>query len=80
MSMFNGKPLWRYRDACGVTRYGTMETFTDHGGTDVTYWFRRIENNTLDLVSGQRLRDAERIWKHDAESSAAVARAHEAAS
>lgn len=62
MAMHNGKPVWKYRDARGVEQTGTMERFSDFGGTDVTYWFRRISDNTLDLVSGQRLKEAERIW------------------
>jgi hypothetical protein len=61
MAMRNGKPVWQYKDARGVDCTGVMEKFTDFGGTDITYWFRR-EDGTLDLVSGQRLKDAKRIW------------------
>ncbi len=52
---------WKYEDAAGVEREGTFEKFTDLGGTDVTYFFRR-DDGKLDLVSGSRLKRAERIW------------------
>jgi hypothetical protein len=52
---------WRYKDATGVEREGIFVHFTDFGGTDVTYYFRRADN-TLDLVSGSRLKAATRIW------------------
>jgi len=52
---------WTYQDATGVWREGTYKRCTDHGGTDVTYWFKR-DDGTLDLVSGERLKKAERIW------------------
>lgn len=56
------RPRWKYQDATGVWREGTFVNFSDHGGTDVTYWFRR-DDGTLDLCSGERLRRAARIWK-----------------
>ena len=34
-----------------------MERFSDFGGTDVTYWFRDIDNR-IHLVSGSRLKAA----------------------
>ena len=52
---------WKYTDARGIEREGTFETFTDHGGTDITYHFRQ-DDGTLDLVSGSRLKLAKRIW------------------
>lgn len=52
---------WKYVDARGVDCEGTFEKFTDHGGTDVTYWFRQ-DDGTLDLVSGSRLKQASRVW------------------
>ncbi len=51
---------WTYSDRIGVQREGTFEKFYDHGGTDVTYYFRR-DDGTLDLVSGSRLKDARNI-------------------
>ncbi len=48
---------WRYKDALGIPREGTFEKFTDHGGTDITYFFRR-DDGTLDLVSGSYLAEA----------------------
>ena len=53
---------WKYTDRYGIKREGTFERFTDCGGTDVTYWFRR-DDGTLDLVSGRRLKDAQVINK-----------------
>jgi hypothetical protein len=55
-------PRWKYQDATGVEREGTFDGFYDHGGTDVTYRFRR-DDGTLDLCSGERLRKAQRIWE-----------------
>ena len=52
---------WSYK-VCDVQIEGTFETYTDFGGTDVTYWFRR-DDGTLDLVSGQPLKDARVITK-----------------
>jgi hypothetical protein len=60
--MHNGKPCWRYKDRTGVERIGTLDKFSDHGGTDVTYFFLRVEDGRLDVLSGQRLKEAERIW------------------
>jgi hypothetical protein len=55
-------PLWSYQDARGVEHLGHFATFTDFGGTDVTYYFRDCETGQLDLVSGSRLKKAQRIW------------------
>ena len=61
--------LWRFEDAAGVWRTGKFDRFTDYGGTDVTYWFRDLDNR-LHLVSGSRLKaaypipeDAAEVWK-----------------
>lgn len=54
--------LWEYEDARGMTQRGHFVHFTDHGGTDVTYFFRRCADGALDLVSGARLKAARRIW------------------
>jgi hypothetical protein len=51
-------PKWEYQDALGIVRQGYMEKFSEHGGTDVTYWFRDHETGSLDLVSGSRLKAA----------------------
>ena len=52
--------LWRFEDATGVWRTGKFDRFTDYGGTDVTYWFRDLDNR-LHLVSGSRLKAAHPI-------------------
>lgn len=57
------RPKWKFEDARGVERIGVMDRFTDRGGTDVTYWFMDIVDNTLHLVSGARLKNATRIWE-----------------
>ena len=55
--------IWEYTDATGVKRQGTCELTTDHGGSDVTYYMRRLPNpegetpnerqrGTLDVLSG----------------------------
>ncbi len=54
-------PRWKYQDGRGVWCEGQFVKFTDFGGTDVTYYFRR-DDGTLDLVSGSRLKAAQRIW------------------
>lgn len=56
-------PRWEYEDAAGVPHVGYMQTFTDRGGTDVTYWFRDAVTGELSLVSGSRLKAARRIWE-----------------
>ena len=71
--------VWQYEDATGVTRKGAMIKFSDFGGTDVTYWFHRLDEEgkpivhdnggiTLDLVSGARLKAATRIGNVKIES------------
>lgn len=53
---------WTYEDAAGVRREGVFRGYTDFGGTDVTYRFRRLDGSrTVDLVSGPRLKAAERL-------------------
>lgn len=54
------KHIWSYKDSTGVQREGAFENFADHGGTDVTYFFRRADG-TLDVVSGSRLKNAKHI-------------------
>jgi hypothetical protein len=64
--------VWQYKDATGVERKGAMLRYSDFGGTDVTYWFHRLNENgvpivhenggiTMDGVSGARLKEAKRI-------------------
>ncbi|MHC2284412.1 hypothetical protein [Bradyrhizobium barranii] len=55
-------PRWEYQDAAGLPHVGYLERFSDHGGTDVTYWFRDRVTGELSLVSGSRLKAARRIW------------------
>jgi hypothetical protein len=57
------QPTWEFEDSTGVIRRGTMKTFTDYGGTDVTYHFICIETGRLHLISGSRLKNARRIWE-----------------
>ena len=52
---------WQYKDRAVVTRVGDLLKVSDLGGTDVTYFFTRLSDGVVDLVSGSRLRDARRI-------------------
>jgi len=58
----NPSNRWKYQDAIGIWREGTYAGCKEFQGTDVVYFFRR-NDGTLDVVSGQRLKDAERISK-----------------
>jgi hypothetical protein len=55
------QPRWKYTDAKGIERTGTFQKSIEGQGTDVTYVFKQ-DNGTLDLVSGERLKKAERLW------------------
>jgi hypothetical protein len=59
-----GGPRWTWQDATGVQREGYMHTFSDRGGTDVSYFMHRDPGGQLDVVSGQRLKDAHTIPDH----------------
>ena len=63
---YNGRKImrqrWSYTDSMGTEREGFFEKFLDHGGTDVTYFFRR-DGGRLDLVSGSRLKSARNITR-----------------
>ena len=54
-------PKWSYQDERGIDHVGYMERFSDHGGTDVTYWFRDHITGELSLCSGTRLKSAKRV-------------------
>ena len=56
------KQRWVYKDARGVQQEGFFEQFFDHGGTDVTYMFRR-DDGGIDLVRGSRLEQARNITR-----------------
>lgn len=49
---------WIFRDRYDQLRVGAFQRFSDHGGTDVTYWFLDTTDGSLHLVSGQRLKEA----------------------
>lgn len=51
---------WAYEDGRGAQREGAFQNFYDHGGTDVTYKFRR-DSGEIDMVSGSRLKKAKRV-------------------
>ena len=59
-----GGPRWTWQDATGTQREGYMHTFSDRGGTDVSYFMHRDPGGQLDVVSGQRLKDAHTIPDH----------------
>ena len=52
---------WSYQDARGITRRGTLDAVAEAQGTDVTYFFRRTTGEQ-DVVSGERLKSARRIF------------------
>ncbi len=54
------KHIWTYKDGRGVQCEGAFESFHDHGGTDVTYFFIQ-KNGKLDVVSGSRLKEAKHV-------------------
>jgi len=58
-----GHPKWEYFDSRGVKHTGWIEKTVDHGGTDVTYFFRDENTDELSVVSGSILKKAKRIWK-----------------
>lgn len=51
---------WRYTDAAGVERVGTVEKTSDRGGTDVTYFFRSTDG-VLSVLSGSLVKNARPI-------------------
>lgn len=54
---------WKYEDARGVEKRGRLMEVVERQGSDVTYVFED-ENGGTDLVSGSRLKKAERIdWE-----------------
>lgn len=54
---------WKYEDARGVEKRGRLMEVVEYQGSDVTYVFED-ENGGTDLVSGSRLKKAERIdWE-----------------
>lgn len=63
---------WRYKDSVGVDHEGNFEKFSDHGGSDITYYFRR-DDGTLDLVSGSRLREAHSLLQSDITTAPKIA-------
>ena len=55
---------WHYLDNRGVPQEGTVEKTVDHGGSDVTYFFRR-DSGELDCLSGLRVKDhAHAVYGH----------------
>lgn len=53
---------WKYRDSRDIEREGEFQAFADHGGTDVTYIFKR-DDGAIDCVSGTRLKLASPIYQ-----------------
>jgi len=58
-----GNPRWHYYDSRGIEHFGWIEKIADHGGTDVTYFFKDELSDELSVLSGTLLKQAERIWK-----------------
>lgn len=64
--------VWEYETATGVTVRGAMAGHSDFGGADISYRFHRLDDSgrvietqngghLLDIVSGSRLKAANRI-------------------
>ena len=53
-----GGTKWEYEDATGTKRIGVLDKFSDKGGSDITYFFKRVKDGKLDVVSGSRLKKA----------------------
>ena len=53
-------PKWTYKDKLGIEHIGYVERTADHGGTDVTYFFRDANNGQLSVLSGALLKQAVR--------------------
>ena len=45
--------IWTYTDNTGVARRGVVERTIDRGGTDVTYYFRRLPDPDADTPNGR---------------------------
>ncbi len=57
------RPAWEYTDARGARHIGYVETFTDHGGTDVTYIMRDSTTGEVTCLSGSLLKAARTLGK-----------------
>ena len=53
-----GSTVWQFVDRYGTTRQGYFTGFTDYGGTDVSYHFRDVTDDSFHIVSGQRLKNS----------------------
>lgn len=52
---------WLYQTASGIQVIGQFEKSFDYGGTDIVYFMRR-NTGELDVLSGSRLKAAQRIY------------------
>ena len=57
------KPRWKYQDAAGREHIGFVVSTHDFGGTDVVYQYRDEKTGEVSVLSGQRLKAAQRIWE-----------------
>jgi hypothetical protein len=58
-----GMPRWRYYDSRGNLHHGYLDSWSDKGGTDITYFFKDEITDELSLASGSILARADRIWE-----------------
>ena len=56
---------WKYKDSRGIWQTGDFVNFADHGGTDITYFFKRHNTGETDVVSGSRLKESHPICLDD---------------
>ena len=57
------RPAWEYRDTRGIRHIGYMESFADHGGTDVTYIMRDSTTGEVTCLSGSLLKAARTLGR-----------------
>lgn len=61
---YKRNPKWSYEDARGVKKTGYYVGHHQGQGSDVSYFFKD-ENGITDVVSGERLKRAKRLWEED---------------
>ena len=55
-------PVWDYQDGRGVNARGFYVKHIQGQGSDVTYIFCNLQTGALEYVSGERLKQAKRLW------------------
>ena len=53
-------PKWEYYDSRGIKHLGTMQKFSDKGGTDITYFMIDDKTGELSVLSGSLIKKMKR--------------------